>query len=164
MSKLRRVESQVAETVIARGSKRRISFAKLSSGTSPAEDSWVGLSAKQQAPFRVLFEELCDHGRIRNKGRYKRLDGEIWEFKANGVKLRIGCFTVGETTYLTNIWTKKEDVTPPNGSDMKLARRVRVEQLGRIKKPVGPKAAKALSAKELKKAKETAKRNKRRNR
>lgn len=116
---------------LANGRHFRIEFATRSDGTQPARDSWQALSAEEQAPFRVLFQRICDHRVIHDREKFKQLEDKIYEFKCNARQLRIACFFgADQVIYLTNVFAKKENQASPR--EVQLAKQVRLEHLARF--------------------------------
>jgi len=91
----------------------RISFATRSDGSQPARRGWHKLTRKAQEAFDKLFEQTCLHGPIKDGQKFKRLSGDVWEFKSNQHKRRITCyFSPDGVLYLLHVFKKKEDKTP----------------------------------------------------
>lgn len=101
-------------------------------GTRPAEEflnSGV-VPEKDLASLKRLFELLSQTGRISNPEKFKKLEGDLWEFKS--FQTRIGTFRHGRTWYLTGGFIKKRDHWP--ASEIQKANRIRLEQTDRITK------------------------------
>jgi phage-related protein len=108
----------------------KILYATRRDGTQPARRGWEALNPKAKAYFTRLFTRICEHGKIEDGSKFKRLQGEIWEFKANAHKKRLTCFMHGKTIYLLHVFKKKEDKTRPQ--EIELANDIRREQLARL--------------------------------
>lgn len=106
-----------------------ISYATRADGTQPARRAWLQLNRKARGHFTKLFERICEHGKIDDGTKFKRLHGDIWEFKSNTHKRRITCFIEKNVIYLAHIFKKKEDKTPQQ--EILLAERIRDEHLAR---------------------------------
>ena len=75
----------------------------------------------------MLFERMADHGRINNREQFKKVAGYIFEFKRH--QIRIGCFQVGRTWFLTHGFIKKADEWP--ASELQKANDIRIEHLAK---------------------------------
>jgi phage-related protein len=116
----------------ARSSSRpyiRIAYATRTDGTQPARRAWEKLNPKARNHFTKLFERICQHGRIDDGSKFKRLEGDIWEFKSNTHKRRITCFMHDKVIYLAHIFKKKEDKTPRQ--ELAMAEAIMAEHLAR---------------------------------
>jgi len=109
-----------------------INFGTRLDGTQPARRGWERLNSKAKDYFTKLFERMCEHGVIQDGSKFKRLEGDVWEFKANNHKKRITCFMHGRVVFLLSVFKKKEDDTPPHEKD--LAQTIMLETLARIQK------------------------------
>ncbi|MFW5731714.1 MAG: type II toxin-antitoxin system RelE/ParE family toxin [Planctomycetota bacterium] len=84
------------------------------------------LSDLQQADrpaFRKLlamFHRMTEVGRIVNRTKFKKLQGDLWEFKCS--HYRIGCYQDRNSWILTHGFTKKRDTWPKT----ELARGLRI--------------------------------------
>lgn len=76
--------------IAARGNLLTVKYAMCSNGTSPAKEFIEGRNRKEQARLAVLFKRMADVGRIHNQRKFKKLEGLIWEFKSD--QIRILCF------------------------------------------------------------------------
>ena len=117
------------------GAKRTIEYAVRADGTSPAQQFVEGLVLSDQMKLATLFKRMADHGRIQDGQKFKRLEGEIWEFKirTKDTGLRVPCFSDGKTWVLTHGFLKKEDAAAP--SEISRAHRIRSEDLSRKRPP-----------------------------
>jgi len=112
----------------------KIAFATRADGSRPAQQAWEKLSAKAQKYFTNLFIRICQHGKIADGKKFKKLTDSIWEFKSITHKLRITCFMYQRAIYLCNIFTKKEDVMP-TPREVNLAEKIRVEHINKRRNP-----------------------------
>ncbi|MBL8878200.1 MAG: type II toxin-antitoxin system RelE/ParE family toxin [Phycisphaerales bacterium] len=73
------------------------------------------LSAKDRAKLFKLFELMANVGRIQDGTKFKRLDGDVWEFKVRGqdTGLRVTCYRSGNLLILLSGFPKKEDEADP---------------------------------------------------
>ncbi len=96
-------------------------------GSMPAKEFVESLSQGEQTKLAVLFKRMADTGEIRNKEQYKKVEGDIWEFKRHQV--RVMCFQVRKRVILTHGFRKKANRTPR--SEIERAKRIRAEHLRR---------------------------------
>jgi phage-related protein len=108
----------------------KIAFATRADGSRPAQQEWEKLSPRVKKYFITLFTRICQHGKIDDGKKFKKLSADIWEFKSNTHKLRITCFMHQRAIYLCNIFTKKEDVMPTT-KEINLAKKIRTEHINR---------------------------------
>lgn len=85
------------------------------------------LTAKEKAKLLALFRRLADHGLIQDGHKFKKLDGDLWEFKARTPEtgLRVTCYRDGDTWILLTGFRKNEDDADPR--EIKLAKSVMAE-------------------------------------
>ena len=110
-------------SVAVHGRERTIQYAIRGNGSMPAKKFIEGLSAGEQAKVAVLFKKMAGTARIWNTTQYKKVEGNIWEFKRH--QIRVMCFQVGKRLVLTHGFRKKVDRTPR--SEIKRAERIREE-------------------------------------
>jgi hypothetical protein len=65
--------------------------------------------------FRAYFARMAQTGKIYNRTQFKKLQGDLWEFKVN--QHRIGCYQDGKVWVLTHGLTKKRDSWPQRELD-----------------------------------------------
>ncbi len=99
--------SEKDKTIAVVGPKRTIAFAVRANGSMPAKEFYESLDESQKRQVAVLFERMANEGVIRNREQFKKVRGEIFEFKR--FQIRIGCFPVGRTWVLTHGFIKKSD-------------------------------------------------------
>jgi len=93
------------------GGKLTIEFARLSNGSIPASEFLTALEERWQARLLVLFQRLGDFGRIDNREQFKKVKGDIWEFKS--FKIRMLCYyRPDKRVVVTHGFVKKEDRIP----------------------------------------------------
>ena len=102
----------------------KIAYATTEEGQQPARRETVKWNRQTKNAFMKLFETICNDpdGKIQKGDKFKRLKGDIWEFKSNRYKKRITCFTYrppvrkgkgGDLTlYLATAFPKKENELP----------------------------------------------------
>jgi hypothetical protein len=95
----------------ARGLKI-IVWAVSSDGLCPAKDFFEALEERDQAKLQTLFEMMASQGRIVNREKFKKIVGELYEFKAG--QLRMPCFFDSKNRIVvTHGFRKKADDIPP---------------------------------------------------
>jgi len=114
-------------SVAVHGRKRTIQYAMCANGSMPAKEFVESLSQGEQTKLAVLFKRMADTGEIRNREQYKKVEGDIWEFKRHQV--RVMCFQVRKRVILTHGFRKKANRTPR--SEIERAKRIRAEHLRR---------------------------------
>lgn len=92
----------------------RIVYAKRKNGTIPAKDFVENLDKLYRTRFDLLFERLLQTGKIWNKQKFKKLQGdsELWEFIS--IPYRIFTFRDGNCWILTHGFEKRK-----SGTDIK---------------------------------------------
>ncbi len=71
------------------------------------------LEGADQKKIMALLQRAADYGPPNNVEKFKKVEGNIWEFKS--FQVRILCALVGRNVIiLTHGFTKKKDKTPPN--------------------------------------------------
>jgi hypothetical protein len=101
--------------VAANGTALSVLYAVGSDGASPAKEFVELQEIKDQRKLAVLFQRMADVGELRNREKFKKVEGDIWEFKSH--QLRILCFRDGPNWILTNGFLKKKDQIPPSELD-----------------------------------------------
>ncbi len=81
--------------------------------------------------FLVLFERIAEHGVIRNKTQFRKLEGGIWEFKRGDHRML--CFQDGRAYVLTHGFRKKRQKCPRR--EIEKAQRIMSKDMARIKRP-----------------------------
>jgi phage-related protein len=113
---------------VASGQARVIECAREASGAYPSQEFLCSLSEKKLRSINVLFRKIADFGRNTNEEQFKKVEGEIWEFKRG--QIRIGCFQVGSRWILTHGFIKKQDKWPR--TQIERAERIRKEHMGML--------------------------------
>ena len=100
---------------VLNGARLRVEAAVRRDRSCPALAFMKDLSVGDKAKLLALFQRLADHGRIEDGQKYKRLDGDVWEFKARGqdTGLRVTCYRNGNVIVLLTGFRKKEDEADP---------------------------------------------------
>lgn len=95
-------------TVAYKGNCFTIAFAVCASGDRPGLTFYTGLGLRDQAKLNSLFARLGDHGRIESREKFKKVDGQLWEFKS--FQLRMPCkFFPNRLVVITHGFIKKGD-------------------------------------------------------
>ena len=99
------------DTIVMRGQERIIAYAIRTNGTSPARDFLeTEVDDRDLAALDRSFIAMAQIGKIHNREKFQKLEGEIWEFKR--YQVRIGAFHQGYVWYLTHGFKKKQDKWP----------------------------------------------------
>src|SRR3954469_11908848 len=104
MSASRAVPPQPDDDLVVGGDWGQIRHAKRTNGRMEAKEWLVSATESQRSKFDHLFRKMAATGRISNDEHFKKLDGEIWEFKRDGD--RILCFQQGRCWRLTHHYPK----------------------------------------------------------
>ena len=99
------------ETLVCRGSWGAVRYAVRASGKMPARKFIQSLTEPDQRKLAALFQRIADHGQIRNREKFRKVVGDIFEFKS--FQVRVGCFQLENTWFLTHGFRKKRDKWPP---------------------------------------------------
>lgn len=94
------------DILVAEGSHFAIQFAERDSGKKLAKEFWEQLDGRTQTRFLVLFQRLCDTGRLSSPDQWRKVDDGVREFKRSGY--RIFAFRAGDVWYLTNGFKKSK--------------------------------------------------------
>jgi len=108
------------------GSWGRIEFAVRQNGSMPARDFITGLHWKERIKLLALLQRMADTGKIWNKQQFKQVEGKIFEFKSN--QLRVLCFQHSNSWVLTHGFRKKRDKLPRK--EKETAKEIMTEHLG----------------------------------
>ena len=117
------------DRLVVKGDWGAVEYAVRSNDGMPAKDFIEELGAKDLRKVTALFQRLADQGQIRNREKFKKVEGKIFELKS--FQIRIGCFQEHRTWFLTNGFWKKRDSWPT--SKVKLAKDIREEHLDGMK-------------------------------
>lgn len=95
------------------GEKFVVEHAVRASGKSESKSFIESLEEAKRAKIEALIERYADRGKIWNKEQFKKLDGEIWEFKAFQIRVLMFNCERGRIA-LTHGFIKKKGRTPPS--------------------------------------------------
>lgn len=115
---------EITRKSICKGAKRDVVAAVRRNGTCPSLEFLEGLSKSDAAKLYALFKRIADHALIQDGTKFKKLDGDVWEFKARGrdTGLRVTCYLIGRLVVLLTGFTKKENDAAPR--EVELAKSV----------------------------------------
>jgi hypothetical protein len=108
-------DSSSDDTPVCRGHWGTVEYAVCSNGQKLAERFVLGLKQSDQQKLARLFIAMASTGEIRNREKFKKVEGKIFEFKCH--QIRIGCFQVGLCWFLTHGFIKKQDDWPKSELD-----------------------------------------------
>ena len=92
------------------GSSFRIECLVRPDRSCPAGDFIDGLESSDRKKFDVLFEMMGEHGHIRNKEKFKKVEGSDGIFEFKSYQLRLLCFFApGRRVILLDGVRKKRD-------------------------------------------------------
>lgn len=100
---------------LSRGPCAIVAYARCFSGKRPALEYIENLKRSDRAKLAKSFVKMAQVGRIHNKERFRKLggkSGKIYEFKIHP-KVRVLCFRLGRTWFLTHGFDKETGDTPP---------------------------------------------------
>ena len=124
------------EQVVLKGPAATIAYAMKANGKMPAKEFLESTKGKD-APSRQekaglihLFQLMVNKGKIYNKELFRKLRGNIFEFKKNQVRLL--AFREGNIWYLTHGFKKKKNKCEIK--EIERAEGIRSEQLGKFRK------------------------------
>ncbi|MGA2267478.1 MAG: type II toxin-antitoxin system RelE/ParE family toxin [Bryobacteraceae bacterium] len=106
------------------GSLFTVVYAVCADRSSPGAQFYrTELDDLERAKMNTLFKYIGDHGRITNQEKFRKLQGELWEFKSHQV--RMPCYYLpGRLLVITHGFRKKGNSTPPE----EIARAGRIRQ------------------------------------
>lgn len=110
---------------LCRGRYGQVRFARAKDSSLMAKSTWSEQDKAWQKAFSYLFLQICSDQNLRlnNREQFKQLQGDLFEFKRNGLKSRILAFREKDTWYLVDVFLeKKEDDLPSWVIDQGLAR------------------------------------------
>jgi len=103
------------------GRVHTIGYAVDKNGRSPGKEFFDALPVRDQAKVMSLFVRLGDYGSIRNPEKFRKLEGNCYEFKS--FQIRMPCFFSPDGWVLvTHGFWKKRDRTPRQ--EIERARRI----------------------------------------
>ncbi len=88
-----------------------VAYARRLNGNRPAMDYIENLLPSDWAKLAKSFNKIAFVGRIHNPERFRKLSGKIYEFKVYP-KVRVLCFQLGRTWFLTHGFDKETGDTP----------------------------------------------------
>ena len=89
-----------------------VAYACRANGNRPAKDFIESLEKSDQAKLAKSFHHIAHVGNIHNIQRFRKLHGKIYEFKVYP-KVRVLCFQLEKTWFLTHGFNKETGDTPP---------------------------------------------------
>lgn len=116
------------ELIVAIGSWGSVRYALRADDSRLAEEFISGLPDKDQAHLAALFDRMAQTGEIRNQQKFRKEAGRIFGFKKH--QIRIGCFVVGRTWWLTHGFRKKGDHWPK--AELERAEVIRCEHMRKL--------------------------------
>jgi phage-related protein len=99
---------------LVRGPCAIVAYARCLNGKRPALEYIENLNISDWAKLAKSFVKMAQVGRIHNKERFRKLggkSGKIYEFKIHP-KVRVLCFQLGKTWFLTHGFDKETGNTP----------------------------------------------------
>jgi hypothetical protein len=111
----------VDDQVAIDGAKFRLVWAMEASGRMPARNFFLAQSDGDRAKLLALFKRLADFGLINNREKFKKLEGELWEFKSFQLRI-LGAFRPDGIFLLAHGVRKKKD--EHSKADLEAARRI----------------------------------------
>jgi phage-related protein len=86
-----------------------LDYACRSNGSYPAEEFVKNLTQAEQIKLSHVLQRLIDTGKVWNEEKFKKLEGAIWEIKADHNRLL--CFNHKNCWFLTNGFKKDSQKT-----------------------------------------------------
>lgn len=96
--------------VVAEGARACVAFAVRPDGSVPAQEHIESLEKSDQNKLIYLFKRFAVSGEFTDRTRFKKLDGDLYEFKSG--QQRISCYRHGNLWFLLHGFTKKQDNWP----------------------------------------------------
>jgi phage-related protein len=100
----------IADSIVLKRNWGVIEYAICGNGKMPAKEFVEKLNFKERVRLEALLEQMAERGIIKNKQKFKHLQGKVWEFKSG--QHRVLCFQEGRKWILTHGFQKKRDKTP----------------------------------------------------
>ena len=116
-----------ARAIIQRGFWGTVEYARRGDGAMEARDWLESQDATIQSRFDHLFRKIASVGKIANTEQFRKLQGQIWEFKRGGD--RIPCFRIANSWCLTHHFKKSGQKCPKK--EIERAELIRSEHLAR---------------------------------
>lgn len=101
---------------LVKGACAIVAYACRANGNRPAKDFIESLERLDHAKLAKSFLKIAHVGNIHNIQRFRKLRGKIYEFKVYP-KVRILCFQLGKTWFLTHGFYKETGDTPTRQID-----------------------------------------------
>lgn len=108
-------EADALKEPLHRGHFGEVWFGVLPDGSSPAWEFWKSLNGSQRAKFMALFCKITSEKKLQlfNRCQFRQVDGELFEFKRNDIKMRMFAWRSDKCWYLVQgLAGKKEDLLP----------------------------------------------------
>jgi hypothetical protein len=121
------VDNVPGDMVLVRGAQRTVAYARAGDGSLLAKEFLDSGQVADCDRVRLYhhFKVMADTGTVTNREYFKKVDGEIWEFKC--YQVRIPTFQNGRVWFLTHAFIKKGDKWPP--AQLQRANRIREDHL-----------------------------------
>jgi len=121
------------DDIIVKGPCAAVAYARRLNGKRPAHDYIEKLEKEKQAKLAKRFTTMAQTGEIWNEEQFKKLGGKsgrIYEFKVHP-KVRVPCFQLGRTWFLTHGFDKEKGKTPPR--EIERAEQIMKEHISQIR-------------------------------
>lgn len=99
--------ASMSDDLVQAGSWGKVCYAKDKNDDMPAKEFVEGLKDSDKASLAVLFERMANTGQIHNREQFKKIEGDLFEFKRH--QTRVGCFRDGNVWFLTHGFKKKRN-------------------------------------------------------
>ena len=113
--------------VAYRGGKLTVAYAVCADGSAPGRDFVRELPPPDRAKIERLFRLFAEGGLSFNDEKFKKLAGDLFEFKS--FQIRLPCYFDSGELVVTHGFRKKRDTTPKQ--EIERATRIRREDLSR---------------------------------
>jgi hypothetical protein len=113
-------DDNTPDDLVQEGAWGAVRYATDANGDMPAKEFVDGLDPAERRKVVVLFERIAEKGQIHNREQFKKLRGDIYEFKR--FQIRIACFQEGRNWLLVYGLRKKKDKW--RESDLERAERI----------------------------------------
>jgi len=117
--------TRTEKRLVERGEWGTVEYVVLRNGQCPAQEFVNNLETPEKAKLARLFNRMAMFGRINNGEKFKKESENIYGFKS--FQIRIGCFRLGRTWFLTHGFRKKQDHWPK--SELERANQIRNDYL-----------------------------------
>ena len=75
------------------------------------KEFYDGLNESDKKKILALLKRIAEEGPINNEEKFKKLEGDVWEFKSYQIRVLCG-FSPGKVVLLTHGFIKKKQKTP----------------------------------------------------